>query len=317
MGMMIFSILFGAALLYLGAELLVRSAVQIATYFNIPRLVIGLTVIAFATSAPEAIASVIGQIRGVTGDIALGNVIGSNIANVGLVLGIYFLLRPCDVSKELKWQKMPLLFFIYLLVFLIMLGGKITLLEGSFLLFVMIVYIALQYYLPEKKAAIEEEIKVHEESKKKPKTIVFQVCSILGSAVLLVFGSRFLVDGAIEMGTSFGLSERVIGISVVAIGTSLPEVATAIVAAFRKEEEIIVGTVLGSNIFNPLLTLFCATTVKTIKFSSSMIFIDFPLMVAFSILLWVLMILGKSRLSRLDGSILLVSYLFYVIFLFL
>ncbi len=305
----------GILLLYVGADLLVRSAVQLALHFKLSRMLIGLTIVAFATSIPEVLVSIVGQIKGSNGDIALGNALGSNITNMGLVLGVYLLLRPCKVTHEIKWQKMPQLLLTYLILFFVMLGGKISRPEGIFLFLVLILYIVFQYFFPPKKAEVEEEIKIHN-NERVPAKITLQVLSIIASSVLLILGTRLLIDGALNLAMVIGLSERIVAISIIAFGTSLPELATAIVAAFRKEREIIVGTVVGSNIFNLLLIIPCATIVKPILFSNKMLFIDFPLMLSFSILLWVLMVLGRDRLSRLDGAILLFAYFSYITFLF-
>ncbi len=307
---------FGAFLLYLGAELLVRSAVRIARHFKISRLVIGLTIVAFSTSTPEAIVSMIAQLEGSLGDIALGNIIGSNIANIGVVLGIYLLIRPCDVSYEMKWQKIPILLFVYLLMFLVMLGGKISKAEGAFLFLVMILYLVYEFFFPPKPEELKEEIEIYNDAPKTRFGVIFEFLGVLGSVGLLIFGTQGLLDGAIKLANHYGISERVIAISVVAFGTSLPELATAIIAAFRKQQEIFVGTIIGSNIFNPLLIIPCATFVKAIHFSPKMLMIDFPLMVGFTILLWILMILGHNRLSRLDGAILLLAYFSYITFLY-
>jgi len=129
---------------------------------------------------------------------------------------------------------------------------------------------------------------------------------VIASGFLLIFGTNLMIKGSLEVAQFFGMSERVISISVIAFGTSLPELATALIAAFRKEQEIIVGTALGSNIFNPLLIIPCSTIIKPIRFSPIMLLIDFPIMVAFTVLLWVLMVLAQDRLSRLDGGILLI-----------
>ncbi len=307
----------GIILLYIGAELLVRSAVQLALYFRVSRLVIGLTIVALMTSVPEVLTSVLGQLRTANGDIALGNMLGSNITNIGLVLGIYLLLRPTNVMKELKWQKMPILFFVYLLVLFVMIGGKISRIEGFFLLGVLILYVVFQFLFPPKKAEVEEKIKIHEEVKFRPAKITLQFFAIIGSAALLILGTDAFLRGAIDFGQLIGVSERVIAVSIIAFGTSLPELATAFVGAFRKEPEIIVGTVIGSGIFNSLLIIPCASFIRPILFSPKMLYIDFPIMVAFALLLWILMLFGHNRLSRFDGIILLIAYFSYVTFLFL
>ena len=305
----------GFVILIRGAEWLIEGSTTLARRFGISDLLIGLTVVAFGTSLPELVVNLFAGPE--SPDLAIGNVVGSNIANVGMVLAVYLMIRPCDVTHEMKWHNMPLLFFVYLLTFLVMLGGKISLMEGIFLFIILILYIFFQYYFPPPLTALEEEIKIHnEQQKKRPRKITLQVFALIASAILLLLGTQALLDGSLKLAKYFGLSERVIAISIIAFGTSLPELATAIVAAFRKEQEILVGTVIGSNIFNPLLIIPCATFVKPIIFSSKMLLIDFPLMVAFTILLWILMVLGHNRLSRIDGAILLFAYFSYITFLY-
>lgn len=309
-------IFLGIGMLYVGADWLIRAAVELASHFKISRLVLALTVIALTTAVPEALASVMGQLQGDTGDIALGNVLGSNTANVGLVLGVFLLIRPCHVTPDVKWQKMPLLFLTYLLVFLLMWGGVIHRLEGIFLFGVMILYILLQYFLlPPKKGEVEEEIEIYTPKKQYHK-IFLHIGAMIAGPLLLIFGAKFLVDGALTIAHFFQLSERVIGISIVAVGTCLPELATAIVAGCRKEHDIILGTVIGSNIFNPLFVIPCATFVKPITFSEKIFQLDFPIMVFFSALLWLFMFLGRGLLSRIHGGIFLAGYFSYLIFLF-
>lgn len=311
-----FLIILGIGMLYVGAEFLIRAAVELASHFKIPRLVLALTVIAFTTAVPEALASVMGQIQGNTGDIALGNVLGSNTANIGLVLGVFLLIRPCHVPPDMNRQKMPLLFFTYLLIFLVMWGGTIHRLEGAFLFVVMILYILLQYFLlPPKKREVEEEIAIYTPQKQSHQ-LLLHIGGMIAGPLLLIFGAKFLVDGALTITRLFQLSERIIGISIVAVGTCLPELATAIVAACRKEHDIILGTVIGSNIFNPLFVIPCATLVKPITFSEKILQLDFPLMLLFSSLLWLFILLGRGRLSRIHGGLLLVGYFSYLIFLF-
>lgn len=309
-------IVIGFFILFCGAELLIRSAIQVARYFRFSKLVIGLTLVAFLAAAPEALISVFGHIQNNQGDIALSNVIGSNIANIGLVLGLYLFLHPVVVSHELKWHKMPILFVVYLLLFLVMVGGKISRIEGIYLFIVLIFYGVIQYYFHPSEKRIQEKIKAIGPKKKKHLLISVQVIRLIASALLLIFGTYMLLSGAVKLGKHYGLSDRIMHLSLLAFGTSLPELATGLVAALRKETDIFVGTIIGSSILNPLLILPLATWFGPIYFSPKLLTQDFPLMVAISLLLFVLMLLGKNKLSRSSGTILLASYVSYVAFLF-
>lgn len=302
-------ILFGSSLLYIGAEVLLRHSIAIARLCKVPKVVIGLTLVAFVTAVPEALCSIFGQIHGGTGDIALGTVLGSNSARIGLILGIYLLLLPSHVTFHLKWRWMPTLLFVYFLIFLVMLGGTIHYLEGLFLLIALSLYLFLQYYLPPKREELKEEAKGV--SEKKRRGLSFSIPAVIGSLFLLVGGSNFLIEGAIDVALFFSLSERVISLTVITIGSSLPTLITAIVGAFHKENGVVIGGIIGSNIFNPLLILPCASFIKPIQFAPQLLTIDFPVMLGFALLLWLFMFGKKGHFRRVQGAILLSCYALY------
>lgn len=275
---------FGVFLLYVGAEILVKSAKAIARFFKGSSLVIGLTIVAFCAAVPGAISTLLSQLKGASGDVALESVLHSNSTSIGLILGLFLLTRPSALSFAMKWQKMPLLLFIYLFVFLVMLGGTVKRVEGIYLFLILILYTFLQFFIPPKGAKSKRETPQRE--------IFLPLLGVVATLFLFSFGSSLLIAVPFHM--------------------VLPLLAIALVCALRNEQELMIGTVIGSNIFNPLLILPAATLVKPIAFPPKMLSIDFPIMVGFSILLWGLMLLRKDQLSRIDGAILLLSYLAYI-----
>lgn len=296
----------GILLLYLGADLLVCASIQMAHRFRISTFLSGLTVVAFATSIPEAVTSFIAQVHA-TSDIALGNVIGSNIANIGLVLGIALLMTTC-LTQSVKRQLGLLILFTFV-IWLLMYLGPIHKLAGAGLLICLIIYTYMQYR------------KRHTFVYSAPITrwnrfwLLFPLVTIASIAVLYL-GAYFLVHGAVSIAEKLGISHRVIAISVVAVGTSLPELATAIVAATKKQGELILGNVIGSNIFNLLFIIPIASFVREVDFTREMFVYDAPTMMFFTLALAGLIMIRK-RLRAIDGAIFLVLYVGYVITLYL
>ncbi len=211
---------------------------------------------------------------------------------------------------------MPVLFIVYLLLFLVMVGGKISQIEGIYLFIVLVFYGVIQYYFHPDEKSVQEKITYLNPKTKRKLLISVQVAYLIASALLLIFGTYMLLTGAVKLGEHYGLSDRIMHLSLLAFGTSLPELATGLVAAIRKESDIFVGTIIGSCIFNPLLILPLATWFGPIYFSPELLTHDFPLMVVISLLLFAQMVFGKGKLFRLSGTILLTSYASYVAFLF-
>jgi|GEM_PF-2790888 len=277
--------IYGLVLLFAGAELLLRSLVQIANSYRLSKFSLGMTLSAFAVSAPLALFS---QKSGIEGSLILHKMIDYNIANIGLILGLFLIFSPLRFPRQTKWLILPLLFLVYLILFLILLGGKVSQMEGVYLLLVLALYLIAQFFfVPKRKRA----------PTKKPWLWIFlALCSI----------------GLLSWGT-LSFSSNVLFI---VRGLSLPLLAVAFVGMLRKEGELILGTVVGCNVFNLLLTIPISALAKPILFSQKILLVDFPLMVSFTLLLWVLTVFGKRLLSRLDGVILTFSYGAYLAYLF-
>lgn len=309
--MSLFLLALGIVLLYVGGELLVRNASSLATRLGISPLVIGLTVVAFGTSAPELAATLASVFNGVP-ELAVGNVVGSNTANVGLILASAALIYPLATNKLFLKRDFPVMLAASLLLIPVLWDGNVSRLEGGVLVVLLITYLSLLLKFDPKQVAVEED-----DLAASAKTPVWQSLSLLTvGIVLLVFGARSLVTGAIDIATRLGVSEEVIGLTFVAFGTSLPELASGVVAATRKQTDIILGNVVGSNIFNVLAILGITSIVKPLAQPFGDISTDVFIMLGFSIAIVPLLLITK-RLGRTAGSILLISYISYIVYLFL
>ncbi|MDQ7782123.1 MAG: calcium/sodium antiporter [Desulfomonilaceae bacterium] len=312
----------GFLMLYYGAEWLVKGSSSLAQSLGITPIVIGLTVVAFGTSAPELVVSVVCSLQGQC-MIAVGNVVGSNIANIALVLGLAATLQPITSDPVVARRDIPIMLGISLYLLVISANSMIGRLEGATLFAGIIAYTVLNYYFAMKRSkeryaadcvtadnSIEE---VHYISSR-PKQIVLIVVGIVGVTV----GARIVVDNAIEIMTILGVSAKFIGLTIVAFGTSLPELATSIVAAVRKEMDISIGNLVGSNVFNILSVLGVASLVAPILipggFIESGLLLDYLVMLVISFLP-LIMLRKDFTISRLDGSILLACYVGYIAYL--
>ena len=305
-------LLAGLVLLYFGAEGLVRGSSSIALRLGISPLLIGLTVVAFGTSAPELVVSLKAALMG-QGDISVGNVVGSNICNIGLILAFSALIVPIKVASQIVRVDTPIMIAVTGLALVLLYDGMLSRLEGIFLFSLLVVYIIFSILLAKKKPADALSAEFSEEIKMSKKGLVLDLAMVIGGLVMLVFGARFLVDSAIEIARSIGLSEAVIGLTIVAIGTSLPEFATSLVAALKKEADIAVGNVVGSNIFN-ILGILGISAVVTPLSSSGITGIDLGVMATFALALWCFSITGH-RISRAEGILMIVAYAGYVAWL--
>ncbi|MCB1215069.1 MAG: calcium/sodium antiporter [Deltaproteobacteria bacterium] len=307
----------GIIILYFGADWLVDGSSQLALRLGISPVIVGLTVVACGTSAPELVASLQAQLVQGAGDVVLGNVVGSNIYNVGFILGLSALIFPVTVHSDIIKREAPLALFASVVMLGMMWGGVLERWEGFLLLFGFVAYILLQVHLVRKarsqdklKKEYQEEIK--EDKKQKISWLLFLVFLGIGS---LILGAKLLIDNAIILAEHFGISQRVIGLTLVAFGTSLPELATTLVAAFKKQNDIAVANVVGSNLFNILLILGSVAAIKPIHFEARLLHADAPFMVAVLVAM-LLFILRKKQLNRLQGGLLLTSCLIYAYFLF-
>lgn len=302
----------GLALLYFGGEALVRGAAGLALKLGLTPLAVGLTVVAFGTSCPELAVSMNAALEG-KGDVAMGNVVGSNIANVGLILALTAIIKPITVHLQLLRFDLPLLAAVTVGFVLTVLDRSLGRLEGGFLVAGLIVYIVVVLRLARKEGKAVQAEFAAEFSTELPADqgkLWVQIPMIVVGLAMLVFGGRFFVDGAVELAKGLNIPEAVIGLTVVAIGTSLPELSASIVAAARGHSDIAVGNVVGSNLFNILSIMGITGLVKPITFSG-IEGADLVAMLLVSIGLFPLLFTG-SRLSRFEGVALLAAYITYV-----
>jgi cation:H+ antiporter len=314
---MLFLLLFipGFFLLIYGANVLVDSASSLAKRYNIPNIVIGLTIVAFGTSAPELVVNVFSAAEGNT-SLALGNVIGSNIFNVAAILGISAIIYPLVVKSNTTWIEVPLAFLAALLVIIIANDSLIdrspvsfiSRTDGIILLLFFVIFLAYNFQLIGK-GDFSEDIQV--KNMKPGKAVLL----ILAGLALLVAGGRMIVYSAVELATLWGMPERIIGLTIVAAGTSLPELATSVVAARKKNTDIAVGNIVGSNIFNIFFILGLTAVIEPIPFQAAAQ-VDLLVNLALSLLLFAFIFKGKGRrLEKWEGIIFIFFYLGYIAFL--
>jgi cation:H+ antiporter len=305
-------LLLGLLILLYGGKILVDGASAIAVKLGMSAGLIGMTVVAFGTSAPELLVSVNAALKG-NSDISIGNVIGSNIANIGLVLGISAMFYPILIRKA----HLKIDFLITLLATLLFYGlsynGVISTLEGILLLSAFIVFNVYLF----KSTSIENETnpEVEEEIEQVKEYNWYVALALLfGGIIGLYFGSELLVNNAVKISREFGISERIIGVTIIAIGTSLPELITSIIAALSKRTDLALGNILGSNIMNILSIIGITAIIQPIQVSQEFINSDFLWMIGITLLLFFVM-QRKRRVSKIEGGILLLSYSAYLFFL--
>lgn len=314
----------GLIVLVVGAEGVVRGASRIAERLGISRLFIGLTVVALGTSTPEVVVSVEAALRGLP-SLAVGNVVGSNIFNIGVVLGLTAIISPIPVQGVIVRREVPIVIALTGLLFALAHGGAVVRVEAGFLLLLLIVYLGWAYrsaraahFAPPGEPSIADTMSLTLPGKGPPRPGILRwmknAIFLVGGLVLLVIGSRFVIDGAEEIARIADISDTLVGLSVVAVGTSLPELATSVVAALRKEPEMAIGNVLGSNIFNVLMILGIAGVVRPLEVSPRIVSIDIPVALLFALACFPIL-LSSRRISRPEGFTLLILYLAYIVFL--
>jgi cation:H+ antiporter len=309
----------GLVLLVIGAEALVKGASRLAASVGISPLVIGLTVVAFGTSAPELAVSVQSAYAG-QADIAIGNVVGSNIFNVLFILGLSALIVPLVVSQQLVRLDVPLMIGASVLMFLLCLDGSLSRLDGILLFSGVVIYTVWSIRQSRKEntqiqAEYAEAFGGDPEPSGKVKTWIINLGLIVIGLILLVLGSRWLVDGAVMLAKTLGVSELVIGLTIIAAGTSLPEVATSLIASIRGERDIAVGNVVGSNLFNILAVLGLSSIVapNEIRIAPSALSFDIPVMIAVAIACLPIFFTG-NLISRWEGAVFLGYYVAYTLY---
>ncbi len=301
--------LFGGVIgLYLGAHWLVFGAAGLGKTLGARPIVVGLTVVSLGTSAPELVVCVLAAIGG-SSDLAIGNALGSNLANIGLILGVTAVVQPLGVNRRMVVREIPLMLLITLLVYPLIMDQDVSRPDGVILLVMLVIYLSLLLKSARRETPeILREFEAHsDEIEAMPRPLAKNILQILVGSGLLVLGGRFIVVSAIQIATAMGISELLIGGTVVAIGTSLPELATSVVAATRNEADIAVGNVIGSNIFNLTAVLGTAAVVEPLSIASGVLGREFLAMLVLSALVWPVA-WTALKVRRWEGFFLLTVY---------
>jgi len=298
----------GLITLFIGAEGLIRGSASLAIKLGITPLVVGLTVVAFGTGTPELVVSLKAAIIG-NSTISLGNVVGSNIANIAFVLGFSAIIRPLDVNVIVIRKEIPILIGLSILLILLLLDGELDLIDGLIFVLGIIFYTIVNIKMARK----ERNIEVKNEFKKSLETrlgVSVSIILIVGGLGLLILGANLFVNNAIAIAKAIGVSDAVVGLTIVAFGTSLPELITAAVASYKKEPDIAVGNVVGSNIFNILGILGVTALISSVN-AGDLNYFDFGIMLFTAIILLPLSKTG-FKISRLEGLFLVSGYIVYI-----
>jgi cation:H+ antiporter len=302
----------GLALLIISAKYLVQGGISVAKFFKMPSLVIGLTIVAIGTSAPELIVSANAAFTG-NPEIALGNVIGSNIVNIAFILGLTALLCPIPVNRNSVRLDWPVMMLAAILVFLFLLDNTIVFYEGLILVLLLVAYFYFLLRLSKKQKTVALELETDEVSKTKQLPIGWAILIIVLSSVGLAFGADFMVEGASDIALGLGVSKRVISLTIVAVGTSAPELTASIMAALKKETDIAIGNIIGSNIFNIFGVLGISAVIHSISVDLSAFSFDIVWMIIVSILLFLFIFPFKTVfLNRVEGTLLVFAYMVYL-----
>ena len=300
-------ILAGLAILLYGANSFVNSASGIASRLGMPPLLIGLTIVALATSMPELLVGVVAAFNGKT-EIAIGNAIGSNIANIGLVLGTTVLIKPIYIASKTLKQEYILMLLATLLPLFLMVDQYLSRLDSIILLIGLLLAMCWLIYAA-RRSPVSDFIETTE-IPEKPAWIL-ALLFFFGIS-LLIFGADLLVKNTVIVAKHYGISDLVIGLTIIAVGTSLPELATSVVGAFKKQYAIAIGNMLGSNLFNMLAVIGAAALVSPSNFSKLVLLRDFPIMVGLSLMMgWILFVHSAGKFDRAEGGVLVVCFSIY------
>lgn len=306
----------GFALLIKGADLLVDGSASVAKRLKISSIVIGLTIVAFGTSAPEFVVNIFASVNGNT-EIAIGNILGSNIANILLILGISSIIYPVVAKKNTVWKEIPLSLLAVFLVGILVNDVRIdhgiysglTRIDGIVLLSFFIIFLYYTYGIAKITGEANNEGEIKEMSYLK--SSLFIVFGLIG----LIFGGKWIVDGAVKIAQIFNVSESLIGLTIVAVGTSLPELATSAIAAYKKQTDIAIGNVVGSNIFNIFWILGFSALIRPLPFNPSSD-LDILMTIFASFILFLIMFIGKRHtIERWQGVLMILFYAAYIVFL--
>jgi cation:H+ antiporter len=299
----------GIAALFFGGEWLVTGASRLARSLGISALIVGLTIVAMGTSMPELLVSVNAALVGAA-DISIGNIVGSNTANIGLILGLSGLIYPISVHVDVLRREIPIMIGVAVLAYLLMMDGQVNAVDGLIFLAGMAGYLGFMVFAARKEQQIKHDIPEDAEPPIQVNRLLEAGRLVVGIAVLMV-GAQLTVTNATELARALGISELIIGVTLVAVGTSLPELVTSTMAAFRRESDIAIGNVVGSNIFNILGILGVTSVINPVGVSPQLINFDGFVMIGFSLL--VLPFAMNRKLGRLESAVFLLAYVGYVV----
>jgi cation:H+ antiporter len=304
-------LILGLVALFVGAEGLIRGSSSLALKIGITPLVVGLTVVAFGTSTPELVVSIKAAIIG-NSSISLGNVVGSNIANIALILGLAALIRPLDIHANVIRREIPIMIGITVLLIVLLIDGELSFVDGLIFVLGIITYTVVNVLMArkEKNAEVEKEFK---EGLKTKLSVPVSIIFIIGGLGLMIVGANLFVNSSISIAKAIGVSDAIIGLTIVAVGTSLPELITSVVAAYKNESDIAIGNVVGSNIFN-ILGILGITAIVIPLSSAGISYVDFGVMLFTAIILLPLSKTG-FKITRLEGLSLVTGYIIYLYYL--
>ncbi|MEX0966675.1 MAG: calcium/sodium antiporter [Bacteroidia bacterium] len=310
-------LILGVVVLLGGGELLVREAIKVALRARISILVVASTIVAFATSAPELVVSIYAAFFG-TPDISVGNVVGSNISNIGLILGATAIIRPVILRKTTLTFDWPIMIISALMLIIFSWNFSLGFIEGSIFIICLIFY-SSYLIINSRKSGVDQsnpakEIEEEEKKAKKHRPVIVHIVLLLVAILALYLGSRWFVWGATELAVYFGVSERIVALTIVSIGTSLPEMMTSIIAVVKRNADIAVGSLVGSNIFNIFSILGITALLKPIQISEVFLQLDYFWMIGLSLLLFPLMH-KHDKITRGGGFMLLGFYLLYLVYI--
>lgn len=304
----------GFLLLLGGGEFLVKGAVGISKKLGFSPLLIGLTVVAFATSAPELIVSITSALKG-QADLSVGNVVGSNIANILLILGVSGFIAPIFVKGKEARRDCWVMIGASVALAITAIFGIIPRIVGVLFFAAVVLYVVLSYRAEKNNPDAEAEAEAESELEDAPQSLVLSIVLLVAGIAGLVIGSNLLIAGATFIAQAWGVSQAVIGLTVVAIGTSLPELAASVISAVKGHSELAIGNVIGSNIFNILSILGITAIIKPIHINPQIAHFSIPLMIAVSLLV-ALLLVRREKLGRKTGLLFIVSYVAYMVFLY-
>lgn len=303
-------LIIGLILLYVGSILLVEGASSTAALFAVRPVIIGLTIVSLATSAPELLVSLVASIKG-SGGISIGNILGSNAINIALVLGISALIRPVTIKKQIVYIEIPYMIAVSFLFWLLCADQNIGRTDGLILISLLAVFLVYSIFTAKEKDSSESRDDALP-AKPSVKTILKNTAFIISGILMLAFGADFVVKQAIDMAQKIGLSQTFIGISIVALGTSLPELATSAVAAAKDESDISVGNVVGSNLFNICLVMGVVGLFSPMTISRELHSFQFPFMIFICFTLGLISFF-KKRISKFSGFFFIVLFVIYIV----